>query len=195
MSSQIWKGEQTVSQYVPGAELEASSSELRDPYTQEVSRVETSKPWTVKIGKPINYAQRQLYNLAEIHRSPELSLALKEWESSDEVFSKRIDNKKKVARKTGNEVFFSMAFVSALQVLLLTAAAISSSSQCKNRGFLLAVSAFATFCALAFILQKEMTLRRLQRVMVEEKAVRKVLLDILCGSNSKEPRLEIPCRC
>jgi hypothetical protein len=36
-------------------------------------------------------------------------------------------------------------------------------------------------------------MRRLQSVIMLEKAVQKVLFDILCGSNAKEPLLEILC--
>jgi len=163
--------------------------------TGEVSRAPMRESiWKrkpVKSGESINEALRQIDNLIDIFRFPELSLALKDWGSREEVLCKRIDKKNKVVHKTRSEVSFVMAFVSGLQGLLLTAAALSSSSQCKNRGFLLAVSAFATFCALALVWHKEVTIRRLQSVIVVEKDALKVLLDILCGF-AKEPRLEIP---
>jgi hypothetical protein len=98
-----------------------------------------------------------------------------------------------MVRKTRNEVTMLTGFFLALQGLLLTAAAVSSSSQCKNLGFLLAVSAFVTFCALAFVWHKEATIRRWQSVIVQDQAVQQVLFDMLCGCNAKEPRLEIPC--
>lgn len=60
-------------------------------------------------------------------------------------------------------------FFLALQGLLLTAAAVSSSSQCKILGLLLAVSGFVTFCALAFVWQKEVIIRSLHSDIVLEK--------------------------
>jgi hypothetical protein len=118
---------------------------------------------------------------------------LADWESSEQAYRKRVHRKKKVLRKTRNEVITLTWFSLALQGLLLTAAAISSSSQCTNLRYLLTVSGLVSFCALAFVCHKEVTMRRLQSVIVLQKAVQKVLFHILCGSNAKEPFREILC--
>jgi len=143
--------------------------------------------------EPINEALKNIDNLIYIRNSERLRVAFADWGRSEEAYRKRVHRKKKVLRNTRNEVITLTGFFLALQGLLLTAAAVSSSSQCTNLGFLLAVSGLVTFCALAFVCHKEVTMRRLQRVIVLEKAVQKVLFDILCGSNAKEPLLEILC--
>jgi hypothetical protein len=143
--------------------------------------------------KPINEALKTIENLIYIRNSERLRVALAYWESSEQAYRKRVQRKKKVLRNTRKEVITLTGFFLALQALLLTAAAVSSSSQCTNLSFLLAVSGLVTFCALAFVCHKEMTMRRLQSVIVLEKAVQKVLFHILCGSDAKEPVLEILC--
>jgi len=143
--------------------------------------------------EPINEALKNIHNLIRIRNSERLRVALEAWESSEQAYRKRVHRKKKVLRNTRNEVITLTWFFLAFQGLLLTAAAVSGSSQCTNLSFLLAVSGLVTFCSLAFVCHKEVTMRRWQRVIVLEKAVQKVLFDILCGSNAKEPLLEILC--
>jgi len=143
--------------------------------------------------KPINEALKNIDNLIHIRKSERLRVALADWERGEQAYRKRVHRRKKVLRNTGHEVITLTGSFLALQGLLLTAAAVSSSSQCTNLSFLLAVSGLVTFCALAFVWHKEVTMRRLQRVIVLEKAAQKVLFDMLCGSNAKEPLLEILC--
>jgi hypothetical protein len=143
--------------------------------------------------EPINESLKRIRNLIHIRADDKLGVALEDWESSEKAYRERVHRKKKVLRNTRHEVITLTGFFLALQGLLLTAAAISSSSQCTNLGFLLAVSGLVTFCALAFVCHKEVTMRRLQSVIVLEKAVQKVLFDILSGSNAKGPLLEILC--
>jgi hypothetical protein len=143
--------------------------------------------------EPTNEALKYIHNLIDIHASKILNVALADWERSEQAYRKRVLRKKKVLRNTRIEVITLTGFFLALQAFLLTAAAVSSYSQCTNLGFLLAVSGFVTFCALAFVCRKEVTMRRLQSVIVLEKAVQKVLFDTLCTSNAKDPLLEILC--
>jgi len=143
--------------------------------------------------EPINEALKNIDNLIYIRKSEKLGVALEDWESSEQAYRKRVPREKKVLRKTRNEVMTLTGFFLVLQGLLLTAAAISSSSQCTNLGYLLAVSGVVSFYALAFVCHKEVTMRHLQSVIVLEKVVQKVLFDILCGSNAKEPLHEILC--
>lgn len=151
--------------------LEISSVHVYDSDHVYDSTETTTK--FVSRGKPINEALKNINNLIHIRKSDTLGVALADWERSEQAYRKRVHRKKKVLRNTRTEVITLTGFFLALQGLLLTAAAISSSSQCTNLGFLLAVSGVVSFCALAFVCHKEVTMRRLQSVIVLEKAVQK----------------------
>jgi hypothetical protein len=176
---------------------EPMNEALKNIQTKELSFGNQSKEWNVESTKeskePMNEALKNIHNLIDIYDSEISKVALADWESSEQAYRKRVHRKKKVLRNTRIEVITLTGFFFALQGLLLTAAAVSSYSQCTNLGFLLAVSGLVTFCALAFVCHKELTMRRLQSAIVLEKAVQKVLFDILCGSNAKEPLREILC--
>jgi hypothetical protein len=123
--------------------------------------------------EPMNEALKNIHNMIHIRGSNILFVALADWERSEKAYRKRVHRKKKVLRNTRIEVITLTGFFLALQGFLLTAAAVSSSSQCTNLGFLLAVSGLVTFCVLAFVCHKEVTMRRLQSVIMLEKAVQK----------------------
>ncbi len=178
------------------SKMDDTRLEISSVHVYDSDHVYDSTETTTKFvsrGKPINEALKNINNLIHIRKSDTLGVALADWERSEQAYRKRVHRKKKVLRNTRTEVITLTGFFLALQGLLLTAAAISSSSQCTNLGFLLAVSGVVSFCALAFVCHKEVTMRRLQSVIVLEKAVQKVLFDILCASNAKEPLLEILC--
>jgi hypothetical protein len=153
--------------------------------------VEPTKKSKGPMKKPINEALKIIHNLIHIRKSEILGVALADWERSEEAYRKRVHRKKKVLRNTRNEVITLTGFFLALQGLLVTAAGVSK--QCTNLGFWSTVSGLVTFCTFAFVWHKEVTMRRLRRVIVLEKAVQKVLFDILCGSNAKDPLFEILC--
>ncbi len=87
----------------------------------------------------IKEALKNIHNLMHIRKSGSLGVAVADWESSEQGYRKRVHRKKKVPRNSRNEVITLTGFFVALQGLLLSAAVVSSSSQCTNLGFLLAV--------------------------------------------------------
>ncbi len=105
-----------------------------------------------------------------------LKVALEEWQSSAEVFGKRVDKRQKEVRNIVNEIYQVVGFYSAFQGLLLTAVAQSNLLHCNNLGFPLALSALATFVALVGIGQKSWNILQFNRLIRSEDPTRRVCL-------------------
>jgi hypothetical protein len=107
--------------------------------TKESDFGDQSTELTVEAAKeseePMNEALKNIHNLIHIRGSNILFVALADWERSEKAYRKRVHRKKKVLRNTRIEVITLTGFFLALQGFLLTAAAVSSFSQCTNLGF------------------------------------------------------------
>jgi preprotein translocase subunit SecB len=77
---------------------------------------------------------------------------LEDWESSSELFKKRLDTYKKDQNVLRNEIYQGVGFFSAFQGLLLTAVAQSTLLSCKNLIFPFLLSAIATVTTVALVL-------------------------------------------
>ncbi|CAK9863608.1 unnamed protein product [Sphagnum jensenii] len=126
--------------------------------------------------------ERRIRNLLSIkgleaNRPNLLKVALEEWQSSAEVFGKRVDKRQKEVRNIVNEIYQVIGFYSAFQGLLLTAVAQSNLLHCNNLGFPLALSALATFVALVGIGQKSWNILQFNRLIRSEDPTRRAYLN------------------
>jgi hypothetical protein len=103
-------------------------------------------------------------------------VALEDWESSQELLGKRVEKKEKEIRSTRNEIYQVVGFYSAFQGLLLTAIAQSNLLHWNNRGYPLALSAFATGITVTGVVQKNMIISALKKTIASENPARKALI-------------------
>ncbi len=101
-------------------------------------------------------------------------VALEDWESSQELLGKRVEKKEKEIRSTRNEIYQVVGFYSAFQGLLLTAIAQSNLLHWNNRGYPLALSAFATGIAATGVVQKNKIISDWKKTIASENPARKV---------------------
>jgi len=101
-------------------------------------------------------------------------VALEDWERSAELMEKRVEKKEKAIRSTRNEIYQVVGFYSAFQGLLLTAIAQSNLLHWNNRGYPLALSAFATGIAATGVVQKNVIIRDWKKTLATENPTRKV---------------------
>jgi hypothetical protein len=110
------------------------------------------------------------------------SVALKDWQSSAELMGKRVEKKEKEIRSIRNEIYQVVGFYSAFQGLLLTAIAQSNLLHWNNRGYPLALSAFATGIAATGVVQKNKIISDLKKTLASENPARKVPCSVCFGS-------------
>jgi len=125
--------------------------------------------------------ERRIRNLLRIKglkakRTNLLKVALEEWQSSAEMFGKRVDQSQKQVYNTVNEIYQLVGFYSAFQGLLLTAVTQSNLLHCNNLGFPLALSVLATFVALVGIGQKRWNILQFNTLIRSEDPTRRVCL-------------------
>jgi hypothetical protein len=101
-------------------------------------------------------------------------VALEDWQSSAELMGKRVERKEKEIRSTRNEIYQVVGFYSAFQGLLLTAIAQSNLLHWNNRGYPLALSAFATGIAATGVVQKNKIISDWKNTLATENPARKV---------------------
>ncbi|CAK9251525.1 unnamed protein product [Sphagnum jensenii] len=101
-------------------------------------------------------------------------VALEDWQSSAELMGKRVEKRQKEIRSTRNEIYQVVGFYSAFQGLLLTAVAQSSLLHWNNRGYPLALSAFATCIAATGVVQKNKIISGWKKTIASENPARKV---------------------
>ncbi|CAK9219411.1 unnamed protein product [Sphagnum troendelagicum] len=104
------------------------------------------------------------------------NVALEYWQSSAELMEKRVEKKEKAIRSTRNEIYQVVGFYSAFQGLLLTAIAQSNLLHWNNRGYPLALSAFATGITVTGVVQKNMIISALKKTIASENPARKALI-------------------
>jgi hypothetical protein len=110
------------------------------------------------------------------------NVALEDWQRSAELMEKRVEKKEKAIRSTRNEIYQVVGFYSAFQGLLLTAIAQSNLLHWNNRGYPLALSAFATGITVTGVVQKNMIISALKKTIASENPARKVPCFCLFGS-------------
>jgi len=127
----------------------------------------------------VNEVEREIRNLLGIrgeavNHETLCKVALEEWQNNAVLFGNRVDKRKKESRNVRNEVYQVVGFFSAFQGLLLTAVAQSNLLHKNNRGFPLALSAFATVLTVLGVGQKNMQIRELKKTIKDEDPTRKV---------------------
>jgi len=103
-------------------------------------------------------------------------VAMEDWLRTAESLGKRVKKDEKEIRSTRNEIYQVVGFYSAFQGLLLTAIAQSTLLHWNNRGYPLALSAFATGIAVTGVVQKNMNISAWKKTIASEKPSRKALL-------------------
>jgi hypothetical protein len=103
-------------------------------------------------------------------------VAMEDWQSSAELMGKRMEKREKEIRSIRNEIYQVVGFYSAFQGLLLTAIAQSNLLHWNNRGYPLALSAFATGIAATGVVQKNMIIRDWKKTIASENPARKGLI-------------------
>ncbi|CAM6051875.1 unnamed protein product [Sphagnum compactum] len=103
-------------------------------------------------------------------------VALEDWQSSAELMGKRVEKREKEIRSTRNEIYQVVGFYSAFQGLLLTAIAQSSLLHWNNRGYPLALSAYATGIAATGVVQKNKIISDWKKTLATENPARKAFI-------------------
>jgi len=101
-------------------------------------------------------------------------VALEEWESDYGTLEEMMEKRGKEILSISNEIYQVVGFYSAFQGLLLTAVAQSILLHWNNRGYPLALSAFATGIAAIGVVQKNKIIRDLKETLANEYPARKV---------------------
>lgn len=132
-----------------------------------------------EVSAPPPEALLEIGNLIRFRRLPDdhtnwLLVALEDWESSSELFKKRLDTYKKDQNVLRNEIYQGVGFFSAFQGLLLTAVAQSTLLSCKNLIFPFLLSAIATVTTFALVWQKNSLINNWESRISEEEPARKV---------------------
>jgi len=117
-------------------------------------------------------------------------VALEEWQASKELNRKRVAKTEKEIRSTRNEIYQVVGFYSAFQGLLLTAVAQSNLLHWNNRGYPLALSAFATGVAAIGVVLKNKLITDLKKTLDVQNREREV--PVLCLSLVQGPPWVVP---
>jgi hypothetical protein len=142
---------------------------------------------TVAAPTEMSKSEIRLRNLVDFRGWPNTeknlcNVALEDWQRSAELMEKRVEKKEKAIRSTRNEIYQVVGFYSAFQGLLLTAIAQSNLLHWNNRGYPLALSAFATGITVTGVVQKNMIISALKKTIASENPARKVPCFCLFGS-------------
>ncbi|CAK9264058.1 unnamed protein product [Sphagnum jensenii] len=121
-------------------------------------------------------------NLLAFSRLPDTKenlckVALEDWRSKEEELGELVEKKEKEIRSTTNEIYQVVGFYSAFQGLLLTAIAQSNLLHWNNRGYPLALSAFATGIAATGVVLKNMNISAFKKTIASYKPARQALHD------------------
>ncbi len=118
---------------------------------------------TVAAPTPMSTCETEFRNLMAFRglagtRENLCRVALEDWQSSAEFMSKKVEMRLKEIRSTKDQTYqvVLVGFYSAFQGLLLTAIAQSNLLHWNNRGYPLALSAFATAIVATGVVQKNM---------------------------------------
>ncbi|CAK9860766.1 unnamed protein product [Sphagnum jensenii] len=127
-----------------------------------------------------NQVEREIRNLLGftdevVNHKTLCKVALEEWEKNGILFRNHVDKLKQETRNNRNEIYQLVGFFSAFQGLLFTAVAQSSLLHKNNRGFPLALSAFATVLTVIGVGQKNMQIREFRKTIKGEDPTRQVL--------------------
>jgi hypothetical protein len=118
------------------------------------------------------------------------AVALEDWLSSEKTLRELREMRGKVIRSIRNEIYQVVGFYSAFQGLLLTAIAQSILLHWNNRGYPLALSAFATGIAAIGVALKNKVITDLKETLAHEEPARKV--PFLCRFLVQGPPWVVP---
>jgi hypothetical protein len=104
------------------------------------------------------------------------NVALEVWQSASELMEKRVQKNWEGICSIRNEIYQMVGLYSAFQGLLLTAITQSNLLHWNNRGYPLALSAFATVIAATGVVQKNKSISHLKNTPASENPVRKALI-------------------
>ncbi|KAG0607979.1 hypothetical protein M758_8G068600 [Ceratodon purpureus] len=102
--------------------------------------------------------------------------ALKSWRRKDELFTSRIDRKRKQSSDFQNEVYQLLGFYSVFQGVLLTAVAQSNLLHCNNTWTATLLSALASFVCIIGVVLKLRKIRELEHTIANEELTRRALV-------------------
>lgn len=128
-------------------------------------------------GRELIYAEQEIHNLLEIRGLKDedfWKVAEGEWEKSAKQFGDRVEGKKNQVLNVTNEIYHLVGFFSAFQGLLMTAVSQGTWLSCKNKGWVLTLSAFASVVTAAGVWQKNIIISDLQKTIDFEDPTRKV---------------------
>jgi len=136
-------------------------------------------PPTQKTSSELAKCEKEFRNLLAFSRLPETKenlckVAMEDWLRTAESLGKRVKKDEKEIRSTRNEIYQVVGFYSAFQGLLLTAIAQSTLLHWNNRGYPLALSAFATGIAATGVVQTNKIISDWKKTHASENPARKV---------------------
>jgi len=171
---------------VPATPAPTPMSTVAAPTPMSTVAAPTPIP-TVAAPTEMSKSEIRLRNLVDFRGLPNTekilcNVALEDWQRSAELMEKRVEKKEKAIRSTRNEIYQVVGFYSAFQGLLLTAIAQSNLLHWNNRGYPLALSAFATGITVTGVVQKNMIISALKKTIASENPARKVPCFCLFGS-------------
>jgi hypothetical protein len=134
---------------------------------------------TVAAPTPMSDCEIRFRNLMAFRGLPNTkenlcNVALEVWQSASELMEKRVQKNWEGICSIRNEIYQMVGLYSAFQGLLLTAITQSNLLHWNNRGYPLALSAFATVIAATGVVQKNKSISHLKNTPASENPVRKV---------------------
>jgi hypothetical protein len=102
--------------------------------------------------------------------------ALESWAAKDQLFTSRIDRKRKQSSDFQNEVYQLIGFDSVFQGVLLTAVSQSNLLHCNNTWTATLLSALASFVTITGVFLKLRAIRGLEHTIAGEESTRRALV-------------------
>jgi hypothetical protein len=122
----------------------------------------------------LSYCYEEIKNLLWIEKSPVHKRALEEWERKTNLFTARVERKKKQSGDLRNEIYNLVGFFSVFQGVLLTAVSQSNLLHCNNAWSPISLSTLASVVTIAGVWQKFRVIEDLEKTIYKEGRALKV---------------------
>lgn len=124
--------------------------------------------------RQLTYCYEEIKNLLWIENHPVHKRALEEWERKINLFTARVERKKKQSGDLRNEIYNLVGFFSVFQGVLLTAVSQSNLLHCNNAWSPISLSTLASVVTIAGVWQKFRVIEDLEKTIYKEGRALKV---------------------
>lgn len=118
--------------------------------------------------RQLTYCYEEIKNLLWIENHPVHKRALEEWERKLNLFTARVERKKKQSGDLRNEIYNLVGFFSVFQGVLLTAVSQSNLLHCNNAWSPISLSTLASVVTIAGVWQKFRVMEDLENNIYKE---------------------------